>query len=174
LRVRAYSKSAAAAVNLELSPCGVRNTISLQTGASGRRTNLRTPHPSDSHEEELGFPSWVIPSIAHFLRPFWGMTASYDPSFPSRDFVREAGIQLRLDLDWSGGHDRAGQSLWAATYRDPERLRRLVDFALGNIQIGYFFREAEVAVMERDRHLRDAGSVWQVRRVQGRDEYFLE
>jgi len=87
--------------------------------------------PSDSHEEELGFPSWVIPSIAHFLRPFWGMTASYDPSFPSRDFVREAGIHLRLDLDWSGGHDRAGQSLWAATYRDPERLRRLVDFASG-------------------------------------------
>jgi hypothetical protein len=130
--------------------------------------------PSDSHEEELGFPSWVIPSIAHFLRPFWGMTASYDHSFPSRDFVREAGIHLRLDLDWSGGHDRAGQSLWAATYRDPERLRRLVDFALGNIQIGYFFREAEVAVMELDRHLRDAGSVWQVRRVQGRDEYFLE
>jgi hypothetical protein len=130
--------------------------------------------PSESHEEQLGFPSWVIPSITHFLAPFWGKTRTFNLSVPSRDFLREAGIHLRMTLDWSGDRQRTAQSLWAATYREPDRLVSLVDFALRNILIGYSFQDCDIAARELDRDLRNAGSAWQVRQIQDQTEYFLE
>jgi len=140
-----------------------------------RRDEVRPGRPpDDSGEEQLGFPASVIPSIAQFLGPFWDTTASSGLSSASRDFVQEAAILLRLRLDWSGDQRRAAMSLWTATYKDPQRLVALVDFALRNILVGYSPKDAGVAAGELDRHLRDAGSPWQVRSVEGFVAYFLE
>ena len=143
----------------------------LLHGIGQVETSAVTP---ESSEEEFGFPRWVIPSLAHFLEPFWDTTVRHDLSFSSRDFIREAGIHLRLTLDWSGTRRRTAQSLWAATYRDPEKLVALVDLALRNILIGYTYQDCDFAAHELDRDLRNAGSACQVREVPGRAEYFLE
>jgi hypothetical protein len=112
--------------------------------------------------------------IKHFLTPFWDQEASYDSSFPSRDFVREAARNLRLTPDWSKGHRGAAESLWQAMYYQPQLLLDLVDFALRNITIGYLPNECGIAAGELNRALHESGASWEVREVKGRLEYFLE
>jgi len=125
-------------------------------------------------EEQIGFPRWVISDITHFLDPFWDRQASYDLSFPSRDFVREAERNLRLTLDWSRGHRGAAESLWKATYNHPELLVGLVDFGLRNIIIGHPVNRCAIAAGELNRALHESGAAWELRKVKDRLEYFLE
>jgi hypothetical protein len=116
-------------------------------------------------EEDL--PDHVMSSVMGFLAPFFG---GYGPSANGgffgeerqRSFVQEVETKFRVALPWGQGAGGARDALWRQIQGDRGLLARVLDFALGNIMLGYEARAIDHAVGTLGRALIDGGAHYEV------------
>jgi hypothetical protein len=108
-----------------------------------------TPEPRPlTPEEEL--PDWVVSSVLAFLEPFFHR---YGPAADSRDFVREAETTFHVPLPWQNGPEGAANVLYQAIQADRALMARVLDFALGEIMLGYEGMNMDGAIADLSRAL---------------------
>jgi hypothetical protein len=120
-----------------------------------------TPEPQAlTPDEEL--PDWVMSSVFTFLTPFfqrhgplasgYGMGFGYPEASP-RDFVREVESTFHIALPWQQGPQGAADALFRAIQTDRALLARVLDFALGEMLLGYEAMHIDPAIADLSRAL---------------------
>jgi len=124
------------------------------------------PEPSGpTPEEEL--PDWVMSSVLRFVQPFFagrgpasygfGPGYGYTEAAP-RDFVMEIERTCQIPVPWQRGRDGVADAVWQAMWQDRALAVRVLDYALGEVMLGYEGQEIEPAVNELNRALKQAGA----------------
>jgi hypothetical protein len=124
------------------------------------------PQPSTpTPEEEL--PDWVMSSVLRFLEPFFagrGPAAyGFGPGFgyteaAPRNCVIEIERTCQIPIPWQNGPNGAANAVWQQIHQDRVLAVRVIDYALGEVMLGYETREIEPAVKELNRALQQAGA----------------
>ncbi len=114
-------------------------------------------------EEEL--PNWVMSSVQGFLEPFfagngplaYGMGYGYGEG-QGRDFLREIERTCQIPVPRQNGPVGAANGVWQQMWRDRALAIRVIDYALGEMMLGYDAQGIEPAVRELNRALQQAGA----------------
>lgn len=123
------------------------------------------PEPSGpTPEEEL--PDWVMSSVLRFLGPFFqgqgpaaygfGPGYGYTDAAP-RNFVMEIERTCQIPVPWQQPRS-AADAVWQQMYRDRALAVKVIDYALGEMMLGYEAGDIEPAVKEFSRALQQAGA----------------
>jgi hypothetical protein len=121
----------------------------------------RSPTPTDE------LPDWVMSSVLVFLQPFFTgqgpASYGFGPGFgyteaPQRDFVREIERTCQISVPWDRGRVGAADGVWEAMYRDRALAIKVIDYALGEMMLGYDAQGIIPAVDELHCALRQAGA----------------
>jgi hypothetical protein len=123
------------------------------------------PEPSGpTPEEEL--PDWVMSSVMRFMQPFFaghgpaseGFGPGWGHTEAPRNFMMEIERTCQIPVSWQHGRSSAADSVWEAMYRDRALAARVIDYALGEVMLGYDAQGIEPAVEELHRALQQAGA----------------
>jgi hypothetical protein len=123
------------------------------------------PEPSGpTPEEEL--PDWVMSSVLRFMQPFFaghgpaseGFGPGWGHTEAPRNFMMEIERTCQIPVSWQLGHSGAADSVWEAMYRDRALAVKVLDYALGEMMLGYDAQGSEPAVEELHRALQQAGA----------------
>jgi|SRR5580704_5030288 hypothetical protein len=123
------------------------------------------PKPSGpTPDEEL--PDWVMSSVLVFLEPFFasgGPLAYSGTGFgygeeQQRNFLREIERTCQITVPWQNGPVGAANGVWQQMYRDRTLAVRVIEYALGEMMLGYDAQGIEPAVKELHRALKQAGA----------------
>jgi hypothetical protein len=126
------------------------------------------PEPTGpSPEEEL--PDWVMSSVLVFMEPFfagngplaYGMGFGYGEGH-QRNFLREIERTCQIPVPWQSGLNGAANGVWQAMYRDRELAVRVIEYALGDMMLGYDAQGTSAAAVELSRALHQAGANFEV------------
>ncbi len=105
-------------------------------------------------EEEL--PDWVMSSVLRFMEPFFAgrgpASYGFGPGFgyteaAPRNFVMEIERTCQIPIPWQNGPNGAGNAVWQQMFRDRALAVRVLDYALGEVMLGYEAQEIEPAVI---------------------------
>ncbi len=116
-------------------------------------------------EEEL--PDWVMSSVLRFMEPFFagrgpasygfGPGYGYTQQAP-RNFVMEIERTCQIPVPWQNGPNGAANGVWQQMYQDRALAIRVLDYALGEVMLGYEGQDIEPAVRELNRAFQQAGA----------------
>jgi hypothetical protein len=116
--------------------------------------------------------------VLRFMEPFFagrgpasygfGPGYGYTEEAP-RSFVMEIERTCQIPIPWQNGPNGAANEVWQAMCRDRALAVRVLDYALGDVMLGYEGTEIEPAVKEFHRALQQAGANYVV--VQPDPEY---
>jgi len=130
---------------------------------------VRTVAPPTTPKEEL--PDWVMSSVLRFLQPFFAghgpAAEGFGPGFgyteaASRDFLMEIERTCRIGVPWGHGRNAAAEGVWRVMYEDRALAVRVLDYALGDVMLGYEAQGIMPAIGELNRALQQAGTNYRV------------
>lgn len=105
-------------------------------------------------------------SVLRFMQPFFaghgpaseGFGPAWGHTEAPRSFLMEIERTCQIPVSWQLGQRSAVESVWEAMYRDRTLAVRVIDYALGEMMLGYDAQGIEPAAEELHRALQQAGA----------------